>query len=101
VAESLTFHRDEKLIVSETSAHFSEGLQMFVLMLIGYTVWGGTPFSLQGPVHTQIGYFPNKGACTAAIAQYNPGTDLKNETTMNEYRWALLCLPAGTGLQNH
>jgi hypothetical protein len=27
----------------------------------GYTVWGGTTFSLTGPVHTQIGYFPNKG----------------------------------------
>jgi hypothetical protein len=99
VVGTLTVDLNEKLMF-ETSAGFtSEGFQMYVLLLIGYTVYAGT--TVTTPVQSQIGYFTSKGACTEALANYNPGTDLKNVTPMGEYRWALLCLPAGTGLQNH
>jgi hypothetical protein len=72
---------------------------MYALLLIGYTVWGGNPPSVTTPSTVRIGTFATPADCNAALTNFNPANSYKPITPMNEYRWALLCAPAGSQTQ--
>jgi hypothetical protein len=69
---------------------------MYVLVLVGYVIAGGSRVagpSVAAPLI--VGHFDSAKSCYDTVNGFDKSKASK-DTDLREYRWGLLCLPAGS-----
>lgn len=73
---------------------------MYVLVLIGYVVVGAGHSagpSVASPLI--VGHFDSAKSCFDTIGEFER-TKAAKDNDLREYRWSLLCIPAGADTKN-